>query len=163
MLVGETIDRRQRADDNNKRYNKEKSVDNKKIVEFIIPSELGYEKTAIAIITNLAQKIDLPPERIDDLKTAIGEAVTNAIEHGNQLNPQLNVSVTALIQEDSIVLQVIDQGLQSLTKPALFRQDRTDNRGWGLFLIQRLMDEVKVITAPNRNELQMVMYRPALN
>jgi anti-sigma regulatory factor (Ser/Thr protein kinase) len=55
-------------------------------------------------------------------------------------------------------MKVIDEGQKPLPKLSPTRQDRVDHRGWGLFLIQRLVDEVNTIVAPNRNELQMVMY-----
>ena len=38
------------------------------------------------------------------------------------------------------------------------RQEQEDHRGWGLFLIKNLMDEVEVIAVPGRNEIRMVAY-----
>jgi serine/threonine-protein kinase RsbW len=130
----------------------------KRTVELCIPSELGYEKLAISMIALLAQEMGFSAERIDDLKTAVGEAVSNAIEHGNQLNRQLSVQVIALVDEDSLTLKVIDQKYQSLPELTLTRQERADHRGWGMFLIQRLVDEVTAIVTPSQNILQMVIY-----
>jgi serine/threonine-protein kinase RsbW len=128
------------------------------VIEVLIPSELGYEKVAISVMACLAHLQGFGDRRIDDLKTALGEAVINAIEHGNQLNNQLTVHVIAQIEDRSLILKVIDEGQKPLPKLTSTRQDRADHRGWGLFLIQRLVDEVTTVVAPNRNELQMVMY-----
>jgi serine/threonine-protein kinase RsbW len=127
-------------------------------VEIFIPSELGYEKVAISAVASLARWLGFSGERIDDLKTALAEAVTNAIEHGNLLDVQLKVHIVAEIDKNALILKVIDQGLQPLPCLTLPRQPRADHRGLGMFLIKKLMDEVKAITAPSRNELQMIMY-----
>lgn len=128
-------------------------------VEISIPSELGYEKTVMAAVTDLAQKMDFSTERIDNLKTALSEAVINAIEHGNQLKAELGVQTIACLETEGLVLKVVDQARCPLPSLPAFRVERADNRGWGLLLIQNLMDEVKAITTPGRNELQMIMYR----
>jgi len=129
-----------------------------KKVEISIPSELGYEKTVMAAVTDLAQKMCFSTERIDDLKTALSEAVINAIEHGNQLKVELGVQTIACLETEGLILKVVDQARCPLPPLPAFRAERVDNRGWGLLLIQNLMDEVKATTTPNRNELQMVMY-----
>jgi serine/threonine-protein kinase RsbW len=131
----------------------------KQSVEIFIPSELGYEKVAISAVACLADRMGFSGERIDDLKTALGEAVTNAIEHGNQLNCDLNVQVIAQIDKEALTLKVIDQGHRPLPTLTRVRQDRADHRGWGLLLIQNLVDEVKAVVMPRRNELELVMYR----
>jgi anti-sigma regulatory factor (Ser/Thr protein kinase) len=84
--------------------------------------------------------------------------VLNSIEHGNQLNDQLQVDIIALIERTVLTLRIIDQGQQPLPNLNLVRQERADYRGWGLFLIKSLADEVKALVTPGRNELQMVMY-----
>lgn len=127
-------------------------------IEISLPSELGYEKVATSAIDTLAQHMGFSRERTDDLKTALSEAVLNSIEHGNQLNDQLQVDIIALIERTVLTLRIIDQGQQPLPNLNLVRQERADYRGWGLFLIKSLADEVKALVTPGRNELQMVMY-----
>jgi serine/threonine-protein kinase RsbW len=127
-------------------------------VEISLPSELGYEKVAASAIATLAHHMGFSTERIDDLKTALSEAVLNSIEHGNQLNDQLKVDIIALIGSSALTLKIIDQGQQPLPNLNLARRERVDHRGWGLFLVKSLVDEVKALVTPGRNELQMVMY-----
>ena len=98
------------------------------------------------------------PDRIEDLKTAVGEAVVNAIEHGNQLNVEVKVLVLLTVQERSLALNVVDQGRQPIPSTLPDRNSRLDNRGWGMFLIRSLMDEVEIVTQPGRNEVRMVIY-----
>lgn len=131
------------------------------MIEISLPSELGYEKVATSAIATLADHMGFSTERIDDLKTALSEAVINSIEHGNQLNVQLKVQIIALIESRALTLKIIDQGQQPLPNLNLARQERADHRGWGLFLVKSLVDEVKALVTPGRNELQMTMYIPS--
>ncbi len=127
-------------------------------VEIHIPSQLGYEKIAIASVSAVAHKMGFSKDRVDDLKTAVGEAVANAIEHGNQLNVEIKVLVILTIQEKSLALNVVDQGHKPIPSVPPNREDRDDNRGWGMFLIQSLVDEVEVVAEPGRNEMRMVIH-----
>ena len=52
-------------------------------VELKIPSEPGFEKVAMRLAAEVAERMGFSPERIDDLRTAVSEACLNAIRHGN--------------------------------------------------------------------------------
>ena len=58
----------------------------KRIIHLHIPSELGYEKVAMGAARSVAQAMGFSGDRILDLQTAVAEACTNAMEHGNLLN-----------------------------------------------------------------------------
>ncbi len=128
------------------------------MIEISLPSELGYEKVATSAIATLARPMGFSQERLDDLKTALSEAVLNAIEHGNGLHAQLRVQIIALTEHSVLTLKIIDQGLQPLPSLSLVRQERADHRGWGLVLMKSLVDEVKAVVRPGRNELQLKFY-----
>lgn len=128
------------------------------MIKVTIPSQLGYEKVAMMGVACLARMIGLPSERIEDLKTIIGEAVTNAIEHGNQSNTDLMVQVVAAVQGKVLVLNVIDEGQRPLPVPLPIEQIRTDHRGMGFFLISSLADEVIPRVFPGRNDLEMIVH-----
>lgn len=127
-------------------------------MKICLPSELGYEKYAMLAVTTIAEQIGFSTARIDCLKTAIAEAVTNAIEHGNQLNAEMAVWIGLSVNENALVLNVVDQGRRPIPQIPAVRQEREDHRGWGLFLIKNLVDEVEVTAMPGRNEIRMVTY-----
>ena len=52
----------------------------------------------MTVVACLARMAGLPNERVEDLKTITSEAVTNAIEHGNQSNTELMVRIVASVQ-----------------------------------------------------------------
>ena len=137
-----------------------------RVIELRLPSKLGYEKVAMDTASSLARRMGFVPERIEALRTAIAEAVTNAIEHGNAHDSEMRVLVMLTASEDELVVRVADEGRKQLgqeqTAPtprieeALTRQDKG---GWGIWLIRELMDEVEFTTAPSGgNQVRMVIH-----
>lgn len=134
-----------------------------KVVEIYIPSELGYEKIPMAAAATVAQRMGFSPDRIEDLKTAISEAVTNAIEHGNLSNEGIKVLVELTVQDKSLTLNVVDRGKKPIPEIAAdvgetFESRPGYPRGLGMFLIRRLVDEMVVSAKPGRNEVRMVIH-----
>ncbi len=130
-------------------------------VEVDIPSELGYEKVVMALGAAVAKKAGFPTEKVEDLKTAIAEACTNAIEHGNSLDVHSKVQVELKVDGSSITISVIDEGRNPIPNALPDRSLRSDFRGMGLFLIQMLMDHVEIKSRPGRNEIQMTSFLPS--
>ncbi len=134
-------------------------------VELHIPSELGYEKVAMAAAASVARKMGFSPDRIEDLKTALAEACINAIEHGNRQRADTHVLVVLTVEDSRLQIDVRDQGDQVIPAdaPTPHIEDRIDgttpSRGWGMFLIQHLMDEVEFVSVPEGgNQVRMVIY-----
>jgi serine/threonine-protein kinase RsbW len=132
---------------------------NKYIVEIQIPSELGYEKVVMSTGASLAYRMGFSPDQVEDVKTALSEACTNAIEHGNASNPYADVLVIFTAAPGNLMVNVIDHGQKPIPQTLPDRSTRPDFRGWGLYLIQNLMDHVEIKSQPGRNELQMTYQR----
>jgi serine/threonine-protein kinase RsbW len=130
----------------------------KPVVTLYIPSDLGYEKIPIAAVAIMAHKMGFDPERVENLKTATGEAVTNAIEHGNLEKPGTEVIVKFISQPQKLTIFVIDQGLSAIPHISTERGERPDDRGWGFEWIREFMDEATTTASPGRNEIKMVAY-----
>jgi serine/threonine-protein kinase RsbW len=131
--------------------------DNVRVVEIHIPSELGFEKVAMASALTLARKMGFSEDRLEDLRTAVGEACINAIEHGNSMDLDVKVMVVLKVEPQRVEVNVIDRGDKPIPESIPDRADRKDFRGMGMFLIHQLMDEVKIKSEPGRNEIQMVI------
>ncbi len=119
---------------------------NESIIEIHLPSVLGYEKVAMDSAAAVAKIMNFHESRVDDLKTAVAEACSNAIEHGNNLDKDTMVLVTLVMGDDSLEVNVEDcgEGLKQLpSEPSLDDQicRGKDTRGWGVFLIKNLVDE----------------------
>lgn len=137
-----------------------------KVIELRLPSKLGYERVAMDTASSLARRMGFANDRVESLKTAISEAVTNAIEHGNQRDAAMKVVVLLTALEDGLIVSVADQGRKQLdeerttTSPKIEDAfERDDKGGWGIWLIRELMDEVEFSTAPSGgNQVRMVIH-----
>jgi serine/threonine-protein kinase RsbW len=137
-----------------------------KILELRLPSKLGYERIAMDSAASMARRMGFEQSQIEALRTAIGEAVTNAIEHGNLHNETVKVVVALMAQPDGLIVSVADQGLQALklehtcTFPQIEEAiERSDHGGWGIWLIRELMDQVEFSTDPcGGNQVRMVIH-----
>lgn len=128
-----------------------------KKIELHIPSILGFEKVAMDFAASVAKMMGFPEERIEDLKTAVAEACLNAIEHGNKLDASMKVGISLTIEESKLQVAVQDQGegIGEIDTPKI--EDKIEGkktpRGWGIFLIKSLMDEVKFESTPEGGNL----------
>ena len=77
--------------------------------------------------------------------TAVREAVTNAVIHGNREQPGTHVEVAYEVRDDRIHITVTDQGEgfdpDSLPDP-VSKEHLMDSSGRGVYLMEQLMDEV---------------------
>ena len=138
-------------------------MESEQTFELHIPSVLGFEKVVVDFTASVGKILHLPAERIEDLKTAVAEACTNAIEHGNKMKPSARVSVSFTIEESKLQVAVQDEGMGigQVTPPSLDQTmagKKERPRGWGIFLIKNLMDEVEFETRPGRwNVVRMIV------
>ena len=120
----------------------------REVIELAIPSRLGLEQVAIDVAASVAKLMGFSEDRIEDVKTAVDEACINAIEHGNQQNADVKVLVELIAEDNKLQVDIHDRGKGirgEIQKPDIdvlvTGKERT--RGWGLILIQSLMDEVE--------------------
>jgi serine/threonine-protein kinase RsbW len=140
-----------------------------KVIELSLPSRLGYERVAMDAASTLAARMGFHGDRVDALKTAVSEAVTNAIEHGNQHNEAMKVVVLLTARESELIVNVMDEGNKRLDQSRIHNEPvieakyvpgiDIDRGGWGIWLIRELMDEVEFTTAPSGgNQVRMVIH-----
>lgn len=134
--------------------------------EFALPSEAGNEKAARDRIAAAAGSY-LSEGQIDRLKTAVAEAVLNAIEHGNLGRAELPVTLQLLASDSDLKVTIRDEGAEPIipehTEPDLEAKlaGSQPSRGWGLFLIRNMVDEVRIASDEGRHVLEMVVHLEA--
>lgn len=139
------------------------------LTRFRVRSVLGNEREAIAKVGDAVRRaggLDLGPERTAALTTAVGEATMNAIEHGNLADADLFVHVRVAVDDDALVVRIADHAKggpvpTDVAEPDLDAKLRGDQspRGWGLFLMESMVDDVRVHTSPERHVVELVMRR----
>lgn len=132
-----------------------------------IPSEAGNERLAMAYIEEMLQHIDLPARRVEQLKTAVAEATMNAMEHGNHYDPEVPVTIQVLSTEHSLAVRISDTGGngdesadQQYEAPDIEAKlaEMQSPRGWGLFLIQNMVDEMHVFNDKQTHTIELILH-----
>ncbi len=128
-----------------------------KKLELHIPNAFGYDKVAMNFAATAAKDMGLSNARIEDLKTAVSEACLNAIEHGNKMDARMKVGIVLNGEELNLQVTVQDEGdeIGPVETPNIDDkvEGKSDRRGWGIFLIKNLVDEVKFESAPEGGNL----------
>ena len=89
----------------------------------------------------------------------------NAMEHGNGFRPDQPVELRLLADADAVRVQVIDQGgeqpIPDAPNPDLEAKLAGEQtpRGWGLFLIRNMVDEMHVSAEGRRHTVELVVRR----
>jgi len=115
-------------------------------VELTIPIIHDMELAATKTAEVVAKHMGLDEEKSAEISMAIIEATINAFEHSD--SEAGNVEIHFVIQRDTLLITVTDRGKgfdRSKVKiPKIEEKLSSDfKRGWGLQLIQELMDTVK--------------------
>jgi serine/threonine-protein kinase RsbW len=131
--------------------------------ELHIPNVLGSEKMVMERVASVAKEIGFTDNRIEDLKTAVAEACLNAIEHGNKWNKTTKVGIYLSIDKTKLKVSVEDTGKGirgKINEPNIDNkvEGKEDPRGWGIFLIKRLIDEIKFEPKSDGNVTTMIIH-----
>jgi len=93
-------------------------------------------------IAGFAAKCGFSDADVSDIRLAAGEALSNAVEHGRGTAAR-NIIVECTFEYDMLVVVIEDSG-SSFAEPSVRASVEPDDRGrgFGIFLMRRLMDEV---------------------
>jgi len=92
-------------------------------------------------VASFARLCGFSREEVADIRLAAGEALSNAVEHGRGRRPG-GFSVRCVYELGELTIEIRDNGVgfsPEQDEPAAI-EDR--NRGFGIFLMRRLMDRV---------------------
>ena len=133
------------------------------LADFTVASVQGNEREAIRQLEGALANATVDPARLERLKTAVGEATMNAMEHGNGFDPELPVHVRAVEADGAIRVSITDQGgargIGDAPEPDLEAKLAGDQtpRGWGLFLIRNMVDEMHVSGDEHHHTVELVL------
>ena len=134
------------------------------LTSFELPSEPGREREAMRRVADAVEPLSLPGPRLEKLKTAVAEATMNAIEHGNRNRADIPVQVTAQVEGGDLVVRIRDEGgdkpipiTETPDVAAKLAGEQTP-RGWGLFLIQQMVDRVRVTSDGRYHTAELVVH-----
>src|SRR5918997_2122391 len=134
------------------------------LAAFALSSEPGNEHVAMEKVAGAVEGLAMSERRLQRLKTAVAEATMNAMEHGNRYDSEVPVSIQVCLAKQRLLVRIIDRGGGPTPSPTAEAPDieaklegTQTARGWGLFLIERLVDDVRVSGNPNHHTVELVM------
>jgi serine phosphatase RsbU (regulator of sigma subunit)/anti-sigma regulatory factor (Ser/Thr protein kinase) len=123
------------------------------VTSFSLPGAPGNEREAMDRVAAALADLDLPPDRLERLKTAVSETAMNAIEYGSQSRDDITFDVGVEVTPTDVVVRVTDRALSGAIPtdaevPDIDRKLAGEQkpRGWGLFLIEHMVDAIDVST-----------------
>ena len=135
------------------------------LAELSVPSEPGNERLAMERVAEVVKELDLSEQRLSRLNTAVAEATMNAMEHGNRHRPEAPVVIEVLTSGADLSVRINDQGRGLVSDPdtevpdleAKLEELQTP-RGWGLFLIRNMVDEMHITSDEVHYTVGLVMH-----
>jgi serine phosphatase RsbU (regulator of sigma subunit)/anti-sigma regulatory factor (Ser/Thr protein kinase) len=133
------------------------------LAEFELASAPGNEREATRRVEVAVAGLGMEPARLERLKTAVAEATMNAMEHGNEYRSESKVGIRVVHRAATVRIRITDRGeAGELPEPEVPDLEaklsgRQKPRGWGLFLIEKMVDEARVESDAQGRTLELGM------
>ncbi|MDU7966167.1 MAG: anti-sigma F factor [Paeniclostridium sordellii] len=119
------------------------------IMEVKFSAKSENESFARVIVASFASKLDPTLDELADIKTAVSEAVTNAIIHGYDENEVMFVKIRCEINDKTVTITVEDDGngiedLDMAMQPLYTSKPELERSGMGFTVMESFMDQVEV-------------------
>lgn len=123
-----------------------------------IPAQQKYLETVSACLQAVLERVEsIEAEQIFAVKLAVHEACANIIEHAYRFSEgRITVHISLYQQPGSIVIDLFDTGekaaLEEVRPPNL---EQPQVKGYGLFLMQQLLDSVQYLPEADGNHWRL--------
>ena len=119
------------------------------LVQLIIPPHPRYLSLARLLVGGIGAQSKLTVEDLDDMKVAVSEAITNAIDHAYAPEAGGEIIIRYKPAEGELVVEVEDSGAGFEPGKLEHALPAADTEGGlGLFLARELADHLKVESSP---------------
>jgi stage II sporulation protein AB (anti-sigma F factor) len=119
-------------------------------VALVFPSKSSNESFARIVAAALVSQLDPTVEELADVRTAVSEAVTNAIIHGYE-NEIGDIRMNCRLYPDSIEITIEDEGrgienIELARQPLYTSKPEMERSGMGFTVMETFMDTIDVIS-----------------
>ncbi len=126
-----------------------------------IPSLSENESFARVVVSAFASRLDPTLEEISDIKTAVSEAVTNAIIHAYEERVGL-ITISAHLEGKKLFVTISDQGvgiadLEQARQPLFTSKPELERSGMGFTIMENFMDTMSVHSSPGEGTTVTLM------
>ena len=126
--------------------------DNYMILEF--PSKSSNEAFARSAVSCFASQMDPTIEELGDIRTAVSEAVTNAIVHGYPNGIGLITLRCRILKDNTLDVVIKDRGvgiadIEKAREP-MFTTGGSDRSGMGFTIMESFMTQLQITSTPGK-------------
>ncbi|WP_434797616.1 anti-sigma F factor [Terrisporobacter vanillatitrophus] len=121
------------------------------ILEVKFSAKSENESLSRVIVASFAAKLDPTIEELSDIKTAVSEAVTNAIIHGYDEDDSKFVYLRCEVEDRIIKVVVEDRGngiedVEEAMQPMYTSKPELERSGMGFSFMESFMDSLDVVS-----------------
>ena len=130
-------------------------IDNEMRLEFVSKSQ--NESFARSVVAAFVAQLDPTIEELAEVKTAVSEAVTNAIIHGYSCGTGTVVIVSRIIDK-TVEVEVRDFGtgipdIELARQPLYTSKPELERSGMGFTVMETFMDKVEIESLPGKGTI----------
>lgn len=124
-------------------------------MKLVFSSRSENEAFARVAVAAFVARLDPTMEQLDEIRTVVSEAVTNAIIHGYDGREDGYVTLEAEIDGDTVTLSIGDEGrgiedLELARQPLFTSRPELERSGMGFTIMENFMDEFDVTAEPGK-------------
>ncbi|PLR76376.1 anti-sigma F factor [Bacillus sp. V3-13] len=113
------------------------------------------ESFARVTVAAFIAQLDPTMDELTEIKTVVSEAVTNAIIHGYENDPNGKVYISVLIEDGFIDMKIKDDGqgiidVEEARQPLFTTKPELERSGMGFTIMENFMDEVDIQSQPGK-------------
>ncbi|GAB4516210.1 MAG: ATP-binding protein [Anaerolineae bacterium] len=130
----------------------------KDVIQIEIPSHHKHLRTVTDAIGQLLAYVE-DAQTVYNVQLAMQEACTNIVEHAHKSQPECRIRITMSAEPHCFVGELVDHGEPyDISVPPDIDLETPHVRGYGLFLIHQLMDEITYNVTSDGNHWRLVKY-----
>ena len=132
-------------------------MENTNEMQLIFDSRSSNESFARVTVASFMTSLNPTVEEVSDVKTAVSEAVTNAIIHGYE-NEIHKLSICARTEEKTLYLEIEDWGkgiedIKQAMEPLFTTKPEMERSGMGFSFMEAFMDKLEVVSEPGKGTI----------
>ncbi len=132
--------------------------------EIIIPAQMPYLRQIRDFIEQIGKRFNFNQKIINSFKLVVDEACTNIIRHGYRDIKNGEITVRAIVRRLSLTIVIVDNGKsfdpRQVQNPDLDKYVSIGKKGGlGIFMMRKLMDDIKYNVTSRGNELRLTKTR----
>ncbi len=129
-------------------------------MELIIDAKSQNEKFARSVVGAFFAQLNPTLEQLEDVKTAVSEAVTNCIVHAYESKQEGKINISCQITADALFVEIVDfgKGIEDVEKamqPFFTTVSTGERSGMGFTVMQAFCDSVEVTSQQGKTSVKL--------